>query len=908
MTSTPGHQAEGMGVQSGLAAGDEESIGADWERQLARVSETATGAHQAYIQIQQMTPILTNLRKECKALQDRQRSLESDINQRQDHLTKLNEEIENARNERELLRQTDNSWWISRSLSASASMSSFSEGDVQGKLNRRIWLLDEQVQSLKQEKVDMKRECDDELERERAISSGLRDRISDLEVKRKKLKDDNQAYQTREGELETKVDNLELEIKEIGTRHHENIIDMKENVVRGKKESDDLKEEIRKLKQERDDVVAEMMVMKEQAAEQALKSPKILQPQDLNVPSSQLSSQISSQPMTPTKPKSFKPFTPLLTSPSSRVAPPSPTSLARRYAVIEARCNHLQAAYDHQSEAHKLLLTEHNKLRKIHQEDIDHMKKYQASQIERRKKKDDRRAQKKARQSQELREMTGTPGDITSSGKTVGGQDDGFIPVEEVGNDVLVEESGSLPHVRKQATKGNGATMNDEEEYMAHAEHGSDGNQNEKMMDIDVPPHMTSGQVVDGINNFQLPSSSLRLANNKVVHQGSHRHTRSNETSSSDQISSHQNRAVATQSTQGSRRNASPIRPSSSQRVRRSSASSSTSTPQQPQKPAATPQPVRRVVRPTHVTPWLGVENDGISSSSNRSRSKSPTKKKRLNQTTNEDDDFASPPDNFISTPTTVRTPLVRDRLGGGSVILGGDSLRKKVMRQTVHDHETPRIATPGPSTGTRTRTRTPTQSSGLMSTEKKRKIIDIETEGLSPSEKALKLKRLAKMPVSEKRELYKGYKGNGRYLKPEEMDKTVGEEYEINPSQNDGNDFAYHDVRRKKAERRNMHGGDCECCKDWYEEIGDIPRFNQAPRWRDDAQNHQSENDQTVSDHVREHQNMVSRHRETWMKPPTPPGYWKIGFPSTQDVREQNEQADKMMKEKEERIRREAL
>ncbi|WWD03690.1 hypothetical protein V865_001746 [Kwoniella europaea PYCC6329] len=900
MSSSSGYQAECMGAQRDAEPGDEESIGADWERQLAKVSEMSSA-------IQQMTPILTGLRRECKALQERQRSLENDIDQRQAHITQLNKEIVNLRNERDTLPPNTDSWWNSRPLSASASMSSLSEGDVQGKLNRRIWLLDEQVQSLKQEKVDMKTEFDDELERERAISSGLRDRISDLEVKRKKLKDDNQAYQTRERELETKVGNLELEIKEIGTRHNENIIDMKENVVRGEKESDDLKVEIRKLKEERDNAVAEMMMMKEQAAEQALKSPKILQPQDLNVPSSQLSSQLSSQPMTPTKPKSFKPFTPLLTSPSSRVAPPSPTSLARQYTVIEARCNHLQAAYNHQSEAHKLLLTEHNKLRKIHQEDIDHMKKYQASQIGRKKKKDERRAQKKARQSLELREMTGTPGDITSSGKTVGGPDDGFAPLEGVGNGVLVEESGSLPHVRKQDTKGNGPTMNDEEEYMAYAEQGSDGNANERMMDIDVPPHMTSCQLVDGINNFQLPSSSLRLANNKVVHQGSHRHTRSNETSSSDQVSSHQNRAVPTQSTQGSGRNASPIRPPSLHRARRSSASSTTPTPQQPQVPAATPQPVRRVVRPTHVTPWLGVENDGISSS-NRSRSKSPTKKKRLNQSTNEDDDFASPPDNFISTPMTVRTPLVRDRLGGGSVILGGDSLRKKVMRQTVHDHETPRNATPGPSTGTGTLTRTPTQSSGLMSTEKKRKIIDIKTEGLSPSEKALKLKRLAKMPVSEKRELYKGYKGNGRYIRPEEMDRTVGEEYEINPSQNDGNNFAYHDVRRKKAERRNMHGGDCECCKDWYEEIGDIPRFNQAPKWRDDAQSHKHEDNQTVSDQVREHQNMVSRHRETWAKPPTPPGYWKIGFPSTQDVREQNEQADKMMKGKEERIRREAL
>lgn len=79
----------------------------------------------------------------------------------------------------------------------------------------------------------------------------------------------------------------------------------------------------------------------------------------------------------------------------------------------------------------------------------------------------------------------------------------------------------------------------------------------------------------------------------------------------------------------------------------------------------------------------------------------------------------------------------------------------------------------------------------------------------------------------------------------------------------------------------------------------------------------------------ITEHQNKVSRHRETvrsshliidsmnekgrggadrqWVRPPTPPGYWAIGFPNTQDVEEQNRKADAMVAEKEAKIRREA-
>lgn len=43
------------------------------------------------------------------------------------------------------------------------------------------------------------------------------------------------------------------------------------------------------------------------------------------------------------------------------------------------------------------------------------------------------------------------------------------------------------------------------------------------------------------------------------------------------------------------------------------------------------------------------------------------------------------------------------------------------------------------------------------------------------------------------------------------------------------------------------------------------------------------------------------------WERPPTPPGFWKIGFPTTQDVEEQNKRADEMQREKEEKIRKEA-
>ena len=44
---------------------------------------------------------------------------------------------------------------------------------------------------------------------------------------------------------------------------------------------------------------------------------------------------------------------------------------------------------------------------------------------------------------------------------------------------------------------------------------------------------------------------------------------------------------------------------------------------------------------------------------------------------------------------------------------------------------------------------------------------------------------------------------------------KAINAEFEINPDENDGLNYAYDAVVRNKEERRKMHGGDCECCRE---------------------------------------------------------------------------------------------
>ncbi|KIR34128.1 hypothetical protein I352_03362 [Cryptococcus deuterogattii MMRL2647] len=259
-----------------------------------------------------------------------------------------------------------------------------------------------------------------------------------------------------------------------------------------------------------------------------------------------------------------------------------------------------------------------------------------------------------------------------------------------------------------------------------------------------------------------------------------------------------------------------------------------------------------------------------------------------------DDLDLPSPPDktSVVTTPSVFSRNLVRDRLGESS-------LRKAVVSRahgagmtnpSTTRSETSSASTPGPSS-------IKSDSSGA-----KGKAVDLE--GLSPAEKAAQRRLINKLPTFEKRELYKKYKKGGRYMVPEALERRATEEFEIDPAQNEGAAFAFHDVKRKKTERMQMHGGDCECCKGYYEAVGVMPKFHQAPSWKDQEQLGGEDEEQAA----REHLNKVSRHREDWVKPPTPPGYWQIGFPTTQEVEEQNRKADEMARERDERIRKEAM
>jgi hypothetical protein len=95
-----------------------------------------------------------------------------------------------------------------------------------------------------------------------------------------------------------------------------------------------------------------------------------------------------------------------------------------------------------------------------------------------------------------------------------------------------------------------------------------------------------------------------------------------------------------------------------------------------------------------------------------------------------------------------------------------------------------------------------------------------------------------------------------------------------------------------------------------YYEAIGPLPPRLQPPLWASPpptpAAGPSSRHHQDASA-VASHKAAISRHRYDWDRAKTPPGYWNIGFPDTQEVEGINEKAKEMHRKKREMVEKEA-
>ncbi|KAI0763251.1 DNA repair protein endonuclease SAE2/CtIP C-terminus-domain-containing protein [Irpex lacteus] len=140
----------------------------------------------------------------------------------------------------------------------------------------------------------------------------------------------------------------------------------------------------------------------------------------------------------------------------------------------------------------------------------------------------------------------------------------------------------------------------------------------------------------------------------------------------------------------------------------------------------------------------------------------------------------------------------------------------------------------------------------------------------------------------------------------------SLNSRFRLNPAHNEGLNFQFEEVVRHKHDRSKLDAEDCECCREYYSALAPLPLPAQPPLWRSPPTTPQKkrkydtfdsdeepENTTSLSRSVKQHVQKVSRHRRRWEAPKTPPGYWDIGFPDTQQTEEINKRAREMHADK---------
>ncbi|KAJ6001790.1 hypothetical protein N7499_002346 [Penicillium canescens] len=153
-------------------------------------------------------------------------------------------------------------------------------------------------------------------------------------------------------------------------------------------------------------------------------------------------------------------------------------------------------------------------------------------------------------------------------------------------------------------------------------------------------------------------------------------------------------------------------------------------------------------------------------------------------------------------------------------------------------------------------------------------------------------------------------------------------EHFKINPARNQGLDFAYDTVVRKKDDRKCISG--CTrpgCCGDRFRamaRLGGLPGRSGAAKEEEDQRilqeylgddtqllqtlKGQDRENLLVEARARALANQYGRHRHTHQRAQSPPGFWRTGMPDTQDEESDREAAERLEREKVEERYREAM
>lgn len=196
---------------------------------------------------------MSRLRPQCDNLKAERRKLIADVTQHTAEKASLTKEIELFQAERDSLRieytreREQNRWWTQHDLSSSATPNGGSEFDGQGKLNRKLWLVEQKNAELVKEITQMKRAHSDAIDVEMAVAAGLRDRIGVLEERVRKGRSEVEDAVKEKEEQQANLTSTTAKHETAQTRLQTECTDLRDALAKEKEKVARMSEQISRL-------------------------------------------------------------------------------------------------------------------------------------------------------------------------------------------------------------------------------------------------------------------------------------------------------------------------------------------------------------------------------------------------------------------------------------------------------------------------------------------------------------------------------------------------------------------------------------------------------------------------------------------------------------------------------------
>ncbi|KUI61134.1 hypothetical protein VP1G_08344 [Cytospora mali] len=178
---------------------------------------------------------------------------------------------------------------------------------------------------------------------------------------------------------------------------------------------------------------------------------------------------------------------------------------------------------------------------------------------------------------------------------------------------------------------------------------------------------------------------------------------------------------------------------------------------------------------------------------------------------------------------------------------------------------------------------------------------------------------RPPKKPSILRDDMPRGRSAEKTSLRQKPMEKLRPEDFKPNPKYNDGLTYVYDEVNRGKslAERAALSGcTDPNCCGKTFRAFAEAERSNLGPSVTTRAEDIKLLEDYLGDDAYKlgtmtreekeemwlqaktwELASRFGRHRQRYARMPSPPGFWTVDFPNTQERAEERRQADEIRK-----------